>query len=70
MAVEGMIWVRPEAELGVPSAITWLRPALSKKTIASSVFGSTPAGPAACSIRRRHFAVRSAVATTPPGLFS
>ena len=41
VAVDGMIWARPVAERGVPSAITVGRPALSRNTIASSTSGST-----------------------------
>ena len=70
VAVEGMIWASPVAERGVPSAITVGRPALSRKTIASSTSGSTPWRFAAASISSRHSAVRSAAGATPPGLFS
>jgi hypothetical protein len=70
VAVEGMIWASPLAASGVGPAITWERPALSRKIIASSVFASTPRSPAARSISSRQLAVRSAEATTPPGLFS
>ena len=50
VAVEGMIWARPEAASGVGPAITSGRPALSRKITASSVSGSTPWRSAAASI--------------------
>ena len=53
VAVEGRIWASPDADSGVGPAITFGRPALSRKIIASSVSGSTPWRSAAASIGSR-----------------
>ena len=61
------IWVSPEAIAGSLPAIASGRPALSRNTIASSMFGSIPEFALAVSISGRSLATRAAVATAPPG---
>ncbi len=68
--VPATIWARPLAASGSSPAITSGRPALSSRTIASIASGSTPWAAAAVSISSRQRAVRRALATIPPGLFS
>ena len=65
--VSATIWVRPTAP-SMPAGVTASsRPALSRKMRPSSVSASTAASSAARSIAGRQRAVRSALATAPPG---
>ncbi len=68
VAADGVICASPDANSGVLPAITSGRPALSRKTSASSRSGLTSCAAAALSISWRHSAVRFALAITPPGL--
>ena len=70
MPVEATICARPEAFSGSSPAMTSGRPALSSSTIASIRSGSASYSLAARSISGRQAAVRLALATIPPGLFS
>jgi maltose alpha-D-glucosyltransferase / alpha-amylase len=64
------ICVSPAACLTSWPAITSGRPALSRKTIASTKSGSKPLPSITSSIRGRYAAVLLALAVTPPGLFA
>jgi hypothetical protein len=70
VAVSARICVSPAACAGSFPAITSGRPALSRKTSASSMSALTPLPATAASIKRRNRAVRPAVAKTPPGLLT
>ena len=65
--VSARICVRPTALSRLPGARASSRPPLSRKTSPSRTSASISASSAARSTRARQRAVRSAVATTPPG---
>ena len=68
VAVEGRIWVRPAALVGLSATAASGSPALSRNTSPSITLAGMFVPATACSIIGANAATRVAVATAPPGL--